>query len=126
MSGNIPQYFIDELLTAIDIVELIDGFVPLKKTGNSYSCCCPFHQEKTPSFHVIPHKQFFYCFGCGASGNSIKFMMQFSVVFRACNALTRIALNSVLGMLFIATNATPSSSTNAGRDASNAAAASIA
>jgi len=78
MSGNIPQYFIDELLTAIDIVELIDGFVPLKKTGNSYSCCCPFHQEKTPSFHVIPHKQFFYCFGCGASGNSIKFMMQFS------------------------------------------------
>ena len=78
MSGNIPQYFIDELLTAVDIVELIDGFIPLKKTGNSYSCCCPFHQEKTPSFHVIPHKQFFYCFGCGASGNSIKFVMQFS------------------------------------------------
>jgi DNA primase len=78
MSGNIPQHFIDELLTAVDIVELIDGFVPLKKTGNSYSCCCPFHQEKTPSFHVIPHKQFFYCFGCGVSGNSIKFIMQYS------------------------------------------------
>jgi DNA primase len=78
MAGNIPQHFIDELLSNIDIVELIDGFVPLKKTGSSYSCCCPFHQEKTPSFHVIPNKQFFYCFGCGISGNSIKFVMQFS------------------------------------------------
>lgn len=78
MTGIIPQQFIDDLLSHIDIVELIDGFIPLKKTGTSYSCCCPFHQEKTPSFHVIPHKQFFYCFGCGVSGNAIKFVMQHS------------------------------------------------
>jgi DNA primase len=78
MAGIIPQSFIDDLLTRIDIVELIDGFVPLKKTGNAYTCCCPFHQEKTPSFNVIAHKQFYYCFGCGASGNAIKFIMQFS------------------------------------------------
>lgn len=76
MAGTIPQNFIDELLQAVDIVELIDGYVPLKKTGTSYSCCCPFHSEKTPSFHVIPQKQFFYCFGCGISGNAIKFLMQ--------------------------------------------------
>lgn len=78
MTGIIPQQFIDDLLTNIDIVEFIDGFVPLKKTGTSYSCCCPFHQEKTPSFHVVPHKQFFHCFGCGISGNAIKFVMQYS------------------------------------------------
>lgn len=76
MAGTIPQNFIDELLQVVDIVELIDGYVPLKKTGTSYSCCCPFHSEKTPSFHVIPQKQFFYCFGCGISGNAIKFLMQ--------------------------------------------------
>jgi DNA primase len=78
MSKGIPQSFIDELVAQIDIVEVIDGLVPLKKTGSSYSCCCPFHQEKTPSFHVIPQKQFFYCFGCGASGNCIKFLMLYS------------------------------------------------
>ncbi|NBX84212.1 MAG: DNA primase [Gammaproteobacteria bacterium] len=76
MAGTIPQNFIDELIQAVDIVELIDGYVPLKKTGTSYSSCCPFHSEKTPSFHVIPQKQFFYCFGCGVSGNAIKFLMQ--------------------------------------------------
>ena len=77
MAGSIPQAFIDELLSRVDIVELVDEYLPLKKTGTSFTACCPFHQEKTPSFNVIPHKQFFYCFGCGASGNAIKFLMQF-------------------------------------------------
>lgn len=77
MSGNIPQAFIDELISRVDVVELIDGYIPLKKAGSNYTCCCPFHQEKTASFNVIPHKQFFYCFGCGISGNAIKFLMQF-------------------------------------------------
>ena len=77
MAGIIPHDFIDELVLRTDIVELIDQYIPLKKTGTNYSCCCPFHQEKTPSFNVIPHKQFFYCFGCGASGNAIKFLMMF-------------------------------------------------
>ena len=76
MAGIIGQDFIDEVLNRVDIVELIDGYIPLRKAGTSYVCCCPFHQEKTPSFNVIPHKQFFYCFGCGASGNAIKFLMQ--------------------------------------------------
>lgn len=77
MTGSIPQTFIDELISRVDIVELVDEYLPLKKAGTSYTACCPFHQEKTPSFNVIPHKQFFYCFGCGASGNAIKFLMQF-------------------------------------------------
>ena len=77
MAGSIPQTFIDELLSRVDIVELVDEYLPLKKTGASFTACCPFHQEKTPSFNVIPHKQFFYCFGCGVSGNAIKFLMQF-------------------------------------------------
>jgi len=78
MSKNIPQSFIDDIIAKIDIVEFIDGMIPLKKSGSSYTCCCPFHQEKTPSFHVIPQKQFFYCFGCGVSGNCIKFLMLYS------------------------------------------------
>lgn len=78
MYKTIPQAFIDDIIAQVDIVELIDGLVPLKKTGSAYTCCCPFHQEKTPSFNVIPHKQFFYCFGCGVSGNCIKFLMLYS------------------------------------------------
>ena len=73
----IPQAFIDELLTRCDLVELIDSYVPLKKRGNSYLACCPFHNEKTPSFNVIAKKQFYHCFGCGASGNAISFIMQY-------------------------------------------------
>lgn len=73
----IPQTFIDELLSRCDIVELIDSYIPLKKRGNSYLACCPFHSEKTPSFNVIAKKQFFHCFGCGASGNAISFNMQY-------------------------------------------------
>ncbi len=78
MSGRIPREFIDELLVRVDIVDLIDSHVPLKKTGNNYVARCPFHTEKTPSFSVNRNKQFFHCFGCGASGNAISFLMDFS------------------------------------------------
>lgn len=77
MAAKLPQSFIDELLTRTDLVELIEQHVPLKKQGNSYVACCPFHNEKTPSFHVIPKKQFYHCFGCGANGNAIGFIMQY-------------------------------------------------
>lgn len=77
MSGLIPQPFIDELLTRCDLVDLIDGYVPLKKRGNSYIACCPFHHEKTPSFNVIAKKQFYHCFGCGVSGNALSFVMAY-------------------------------------------------
>lgn len=78
MSGRIPREFIDDLLVRVDIVDLIDSHVPLKKTGNNFVARCPFHAEKTPSFSVNRNKQFFYCFGCGASGNAISFLMDFS------------------------------------------------
>lgn len=77
MKGLIPQDFIDEVLAKTDIVSFIDGYVPLKKQGVGYSACCPFHDEKTPSFNVIPKKQFYHCFGCGASGNVISFVMDY-------------------------------------------------
>ncbi|TRX03623.1 DNA primase [Candidatus Methylobacter oryzae] len=78
MSGRIPREFIDDLLVRVDIVDLIDSHVPLKKTGNNFVARCPFHAEKTPSFSVNRKKQFFHCFGCGASGNAISFLMEFS------------------------------------------------
>jgi DNA primase len=78
MSGRIPREFIDELLVRVDIVDLIDSHVPLKKTGANYVARCPFHTEKTPSFSVNRKKQFFHCFGCGASGNAISFLMDFN------------------------------------------------
>ncbi|KTD80471.1 DNA primase [Legionella waltersii] len=77
MSGLIPQPFIDELLNRTDLVELIDGYIPLKKRGASYLACCPFHNEKSPSFNVVAKKQFYHCFGCGASGNAISFVMNY-------------------------------------------------
>jgi DNA primase len=76
LASRIPQSFIDDLLDRTDIVDLVDGHVKLKKTGRNYSACCPFHNEKTPSFSVAPDKQFYYCFGCGAGGNAIGFLMQ--------------------------------------------------
>jgi DNA primase len=78
MSGKIPRAFIDDLLVRVDIVELIDTHVPLKKTGSHYVARCPFHTEKSPSFSVNRHKQFYYCFGCGAGGNAISFLMDFN------------------------------------------------
>ncbi len=77
MSGLIPQPFIDELLLRTELVELIDSYVPLKKRGNSYIACCPFHHEKSPSFNVVAKKQFYHCFGCGASGNALSFAMNY-------------------------------------------------
>ncbi len=76
MAGRIPQYFIDQLLDRVDIVDLIDGFVPLKKAGANYKACCPFHGEKSPSFTVSQDKQFYHCFGCGANGTAITFLME--------------------------------------------------
>lgn len=78
MSGRIPQEFINDLLVRVDIVDLIDSHVPLKKTGSNFVARCPFHAEKTPSFSVNRKKQFFYCFGCGASGNAISFLMDYN------------------------------------------------
>ncbi len=77
MAGQIPRQFIDDLLARTDIVELIDQRVPLKKKGRNHSACCPFHNEKTPSFTVSQDKQFYHCFGCGAHGNAITFLMEY-------------------------------------------------
>lgn len=77
MLGLIPRPFIDELIHRSDIVEFIDAHVPLKKRGTSYIACCPFHNEKTPSFNVVAKKQFYHCFGCGNSGNIISFAMNY-------------------------------------------------
>lgn len=77
MAGRIPQNFIDDLLARVNIVDIIDGRVKLKKAGKNYSGLCPFHQEKSPSFSVSPDKQFYYCFGCGAGGNAIGFLMEY-------------------------------------------------
>ena len=73
----IPESFIQELLSRIDIVEVINKVSPLKRTGKNFMCCCPFHKEKTPSFSVSQQKQFLKCFGCGASGNVIGFLMRY-------------------------------------------------
>lgn len=77
MAGRIPRQFIDDLLARADIVELVDGRVPLKKAGKNYQACCPFHNEKSPSFTVSQDKQFYHCFGCGEHGNAISFLMEF-------------------------------------------------
>ncbi|NJD86827.1 MAG: DNA primase [Betaproteobacteria bacterium] len=74
----IPQDFIQALLGRVDIVDVIDRHVRLKKAGTNYKACCPFHNEKTPSFNVSPSKQFYHCFGCGAHGNAIGFLMEYS------------------------------------------------
>ncbi|HEY3858789.1 MAG TPA: DNA primase [Gammaproteobacteria bacterium] len=74
---RIPQQFIEELLSRADIVELIDKRVPLKKQGREFAACCPFHNEKSPSFCVSPVKQFYHCFGCGAHGTAISFLMEY-------------------------------------------------
>src|SRR5882672_6115629 len=72
----IPQSFIQDLLGRVDIVEVIDRYVKLKRSGANYSACCPFHSEKSPSFTVSPTKQFYHCFGCGAHGTAVGFLME--------------------------------------------------
>lgn len=93
MAGNIPQPFIDDLLERVDIVDVVDSRVKLKKTGKNYSACCPFHDEKTPSFTVSPDKQFYYCFGCGANGNSIGFIMDYERIsfIESIESLAKVA-----------------------------------
>ena len=71
-----PESFTLELLNRTDIVDIVDKRVPLQKKGAEYSANCPFHQEKTPSFTVSPSKQFYHCFGCGAHGNAISFLIE--------------------------------------------------
>ncbi|MBM4196044.1 MAG: DNA primase [Gammaproteobacteria bacterium] len=77
MPGRIPQHFIDELMQRADIVEIVGSRVQLRKAGREYKACCPFHGEKTPSFTVSPHKGFFHCFGCGAHGTALGFLMEY-------------------------------------------------
>ncbi len=77
MAGRVPRAFIDDLLNRVDIVEVIDARVPLKKKGREYWACCPFHGEKSPSFSVSQNKQFYHCFGCQQSGNAIGFLMDY-------------------------------------------------
>ncbi|MCI1679561.1 MAG: DNA primase [Ewingella americana] len=77
MAGRIPRVFINDLLARVDIVDLIDARVKLKKQGKNYHACCPFHHEKTPSFTVNGDKQFYHCFGCGAHGNAVDFLMNY-------------------------------------------------
>jgi len=80
MAGLIPQTFIDDLLDRVDIVDVVNSRVQLKKAGKNYKACCPFHEEKSPSFTVAQDKQFYYCFGCGAGGNALGFVMEFDRV----------------------------------------------
>ncbi len=77
MAGRVPRSFIDDLLNRVDIVEVIDARVPLKKKGREYWACCPFHGEKSASFSVSPGKQFYHCFGCQKSGNAVGFLMDY-------------------------------------------------
>ena len=78
MAGRIPESFIDDLVSATDIAEIIEHYVPLKRAGKEFKACCPFHDEKTPSFTVVPDKQFYHCFGCGAHGTAVGFLMDYA------------------------------------------------
>jgi DNA primase len=78
MSGRIPQSFIEDLLARTDIVDVIDSHVPLRKSGKNWQALCPFHDEKSPSFSVSQDKQFYHCFGCGANGTAISFLMDYN------------------------------------------------
>src|SRR5688500_20259248 len=74
----IPQAFIQDLLHRVDIVDVVDRYVKLKRAGANYVACCPFHSEKSPSFTVSQQKQFYHCFGCGAHGTAVGFLMEYS------------------------------------------------
>ncbi|MDS4068809.1 MAG: DNA primase [Candidatus Competibacter sp.] len=77
MAGRIPQEFLDQVLGRVDLIEIVNTRVPLRRAGREFMACCPFHAEKTPSFSVSPRKQFYHCFGCGAHGNAIGFLMAY-------------------------------------------------
>ena len=75
--GRIPEETIEQVLAATDIVDLVGSYLPLKRSGSSFTTNCPFHNEKTPSFHVNPARQSYHCFGCGAGGSAIGFVMAY-------------------------------------------------
>ena len=77
MSGRIPENILEEILSRVNIVEIISACMPLKRSGRNFKANCPFHHEKTPSFMVSPDRQIFHCFGCGESGNAFKFLMKY-------------------------------------------------
>ncbi|MBM3244622.1 MAG: DNA primase [Candidatus Omnitrophica bacterium] len=77
MTNRIPENLLEDILSRVDIVELISGYIPLKKAGRNFKACCPFHREKTPSFMVSPERQIYHCFGCNESGNAFKFLMAY-------------------------------------------------
>src|SRR3989475_9891786 len=78
--GTIPSETIEQVAAANDIVEVIGAYFPLKRAGANFKALCPFHQEKTPSFHVSPQRQTFHCFGCGAGGSVFRFVMEYEHV----------------------------------------------
>ena len=115
MSGKIPKLFIDDLISRVDIIDVIDSRVPLKKAGREYKACCPFHQEKTPSFTVSQQKQFYHCFGCGAHGTVVGFLMDYDRMgfVEAIEALADMAGVEIPyegGQSFVASNKPVSSS----------------
>src|SRR4030042_3848123 len=75
--GRIPENILEDILSRVDIVEVVSGFIPLKRAGRNFRALCPFHQEKTPSFMVSSDRQIYHCFGCGAGGNAFNFLMQY-------------------------------------------------
>ena len=95
--AKLPEAFIADVLERVNIETVINGRVPLKKAGAEFTACCPFHDEKSPSFSVIPKKQAYYCFGCGAGGNAINFLMNYEVLdFRG--AVEALAVSVGLSM----------------------------
>ena len=102
----IPDSFIQDLLNRVDIVDVVDKSVPLKKAGANYSACCPFHNEKSPSFTVSPTKQFYHCFGCGAHGTAIGFLMEYAGL-SFIEAVNDLAKN--VGMIVPQEQSTPQS-----------------
>src|SRR5256885_11326389 len=78
--GTIPTHIIEQVASANDIVEVIGAYFPLKRAGANFRALCPFHQEKTPSFHVNPARQSFHCFGCGVGGSVFRFVMDYEHV----------------------------------------------